>query len=206
MHAALGIPASVQALSPAELITACLTAPVDLLWNGGIGTYVKATSESNAQVGDKANDGVRVNGAQLRARCVGEGGNLGLTQRGRIEYDTCGGRINTDFIDNSAGVDTSDYEVNIKILLAGEVAAGRLSTTDRDELLASMTDEVADLVLAHNYDQNLALANGVFQAASMAGVHEDWMERLADRGCSTGRSSSCPAPRRWRCGAARTVG
>ncbi len=181
MHAALGIPSSVQALSPAELITACLTAPVDLLWNGGIGTYVKATSESNAQVGDKANDGVRVNGAQLRARCVGEGGNLGLTQRGRIEYDTCGGRINTDFIDNSAGVDTSDYEVNIKILLAGEVAAGRLSTTDRDELLASMTDEVADLVLAHNYDQNLALANGVFQAASMAGVHEDWMERLSDR-------------------------
>ena len=181
MHAALGIPSSVQALSPAELITACLSAPVDLLWNGGIGTYVKATSESNAQVGDKANDGVRVNGAQLRARCVGEGGNLGLTQRGRIEYDTCGGRIDTDFIDNSAGVDTSDYEVNIKILLAGEVAAGRLSTTDRDELLASMTDEVAELVLAHNYDQNLALANGVFQAASMAGVHEDWMERLSDR-------------------------
>ena len=181
MRTALGIAASVTALSPAELITACLCAPVDLLWNGGIGTYVKASSESNAEVGDKANDGLRVNGGQLRARCVGEGGNLGLTQRGRIEYAAAGGRINTDFIDNSAGVDTSDYEVNIKILLSGEVAAGRLSEADRDELLASMTDEVAELVLAHNYDQNLALANGVFQAASMAGVHEDWMERLSDR-------------------------
>jgi glutamate dehydrogenase len=181
MRTSLGIPPAVTALSPAELITACLSAPVDLLWNGGIGTYVKATSESNAEVGDKANDHLRVNGAQLRAKCVGEGGNLGLTQRGRIEYADCGGRINTDFIDNSAGVDTSDYEVNIKILLAGEVAAGRLSGEQRDELLAEMTDEVAELVLTHNYDQNLALANGVSQAASMAGVHEDWMERLEDR-------------------------
>ena len=181
MRTVLGIAGSVTALSPAELITACLCAPVDLLWNGGIGTYVKASSESNAEVGDKANDGLRINGVQLRAKCVGEGGNLGLTQKGRIEYAAAGGRINTDFIDNSAGVDTSDYEVNIKILLAGEVAAGQLSGEDRDELLASMTDEVAELVLAHNYDQNLALANGVHQAASMAGVHEDWMERLVER-------------------------
>ena len=181
MRTVLGIGASVTALSPAELISACLCAPVDLLWNGGIGTYVKASSESNGEVGDKANDGLRINGLQLRAKCVGEGGNLGSTQLGRIEYASAGGRINTDFIDNSAGVDTSDHEVNIKILLSGEVRAGQLSGADRDELLASMTDEVAELVLAHNYDQNLALANGVFQAASMAGVHEDWMERLADR-------------------------
>ncbi len=182
MRAALGIASGVEALSPAELITACLCAPVDLLWNGGIGTYVKATSESNAQVGDKANDGLRVNGAQLRVRCVGEGGNLGCTQLGRIEYAARGGRINTDFIDNSAGVDTSDHEVNIKILLAGEMAAGRLSEQQRDELLASMTDEVEHLVLEHNYFQNLALANGLYQAASMVGVHEDWMERLSERG------------------------
>ncbi len=182
MRDVLGIEASVKALSPAELITACLKAPVDLLWNGGIGTYVKATVETHAQVGDKANDGLRVNGADVRAECVGEGGNLGLTQLGRIEYATKGGRINTDFIDNSAGVDTSDHEVNIKILLTAEVAAGRLTMADRDALLASMTDEVGRLVLAHNYDQNLALANSVYQASSMAGVHEDWMERLADQG------------------------
>jgi glutamate dehydrogenase len=181
MRRALGLPAGVVALSPAELINGCLKAPVDLLWNGGIGTYVKASVETHAEVGDKAGDGVRIDGSELRARCVGEGGNLGLTQRGRIEYAAAGGRINTDFIDNSAGVDTSDHEVNIKILLAAEVAAGRLSQPARNSLLASMTEEVAALVLAHNYDQNLALANGVHQAPSMARVHEDWMERLADQ-------------------------
>ena len=133
-------------------------------------------------VGDKANDALRVDGCELRAKCVGEGGNLGLTQLGRVEYAEKGGRINTDFIDNSAGVDTSDHEVNIKILLTGEVAAGRLSPEDRDQLLASMTDEVAQLVLKDNYDQNLALANAVYQSASMAGVHEDWMERLESQG------------------------
>ena len=188
MRTSLGIAEGVAELAPAELISACLRAPVDLLWNGGIGTYVKATAESHTQVGDKANDGLRVNGSEVRARAVGEGGNLGLTQLGRIEYalrggeSGKGGRINTDFIDNSAGVDTSDHEVNIKILLAGEVLAGRLSGPDRDALLASMTDEVARLVLKHNYDQNLALANAVFQAPSMVGVHEDWMERLTERG------------------------
>ena len=188
MRTVLGIPESVRELAPAELISACLRAPVDLLWNGGIGTYVKATAESHAQVGDKANDGLRVNGSEVRARAVGEGGNLGLTQLGRIEYairggqNGKGGRINTDFIDNSAGVDTSDHEVNIKILLAGEVAGGRLSGPERDELLASMTDEVGELVLKHNYDQNLALANAVHQAVSLAAVHEDWMETLTDRG------------------------
>ena len=142
----------------------------------------RRSTETNADVGDKANDGLRVDGCELRAKCVGEGGNLGLTQLGRVEYAETGGRINTDFIDNSAGVDTSDHEVNIKILLTGEVAAGRLPSADRDELLASMTDEVAELVLADNYDQNLALANAVYQSASMAGVHEDWMERLESQG------------------------
>ncbi len=184
----LGLESSVTALAPTALINACLRAPVDLLWNGGIGTYVKSATESNAEVGDKANDGLRVDGAQLRARAVGEGGNLGLTQRGRIEYatkggpDGKGGRINTDFVDNSAGVDTSDHEVNIKILLAPEVAAGRLSLPERDKLLASMTEDVAAHVLAHNESQNLALANAEHQAYSMAGVHEDWMARLEDKG------------------------
>jgi glutamate dehydrogenase len=182
MRTVLGIDKSVHELTPAELIKACLRAPVDLLWNGGIGTYVKAITETNDDVGDKTNDELRVDGCELRAKCVGEGGNLGLTQLGRVEYAERGGRINTDFIDNSAGVDTSDHEVNIKILLIGEVAAGRLSTEERDELLVSMTDEVAELVLKDNYDQNLALANAVHHAASMAGVHEDWMERLESQG------------------------
>jgi glutamate dehydrogenase len=182
MRNVLGIDKSVHELTPAELIKACLRAPVDLLWNGGIGTYVKAITETNDDVGDKTNDGLRVDGCELRAKCVGEGGNLGLTQLGRVEYAERGGRINTDFIDNSAGVDTSDHEVNIKILLIGEVAAGRLSQQERDELLVSMTDEVAELVLKDNYDQNLALANAVYHSASMAGVHEDWMERLESQG------------------------
>jgi glutamate dehydrogenase len=182
MRNAFGIDKSVQELTPAELIKACLRAPVDLLWNGGIGTFVKAVTETNDVVGDKTNDELRVDGCELRAKCVAEGGNLGRTQLGRVEYAELGGRINTDFIDNSAGVDTSDHEVNVKILLIGEVAAGRLSPEDRDELLASMTDEVADLVLADNYGQNLALANAVYQSVSMAGVHEDWMERLESRG------------------------
>ncbi|GGL66492.1 NAD-glutamate dehydrogenase [Microlunatus endophyticus] len=182
MREVLDLAGDVSKLSPAELISAILKAPVDLLWNGGVGTYVKATRESHADVGDKANDYLRVNGADLRARCVGEGGNLGFTQLGRIEYASAGGKINTDFIDNSAGVDTSDHEVNIKILLADEVASGRLTDTDRDALLAAMTDEVAELVLANNQAQNLALANSEFEAPSMAGVHEDWMQRLAGQG------------------------
>jgi glutamate dehydrogenase len=182
MRAALGIDKSVEALTPAELIRACLRAPVDLLWNGGVGTYVKAITETNDDVGDKANDGLRVDGCELRTKCVAEGGNLGFTQLGRVEYAERGGRINTDFIDNSAGVDTSDHEVNIKILLIGEENAGRLSQADRDELLASMTDEVAELVLKDTYDQNLALANAVYHSVSMVGVHEDWMERLESQG------------------------
>ncbi|NNG18834.1 NAD-glutamate dehydrogenase [Naumannella sp. ID2617S] len=188
----LGLDESVTALAPNDLVNAILKAPVDLLWNGGIGTYVKASSETNAQVGDKANDPLRVNGNELRCKAVGEGGNLGLTQLGRIEYATAGGRINTDFIDNSAGVDTSDHEVNIKILLSGEVAAGRLSEDERVELLESMTDEVAELVLAHNYDQNLALANAAFQSASMAGMHERWMQRMEEVGLLDRRLEAMP--------------
>jgi glutamate dehydrogenase len=182
MRRALGLDKSIEALTPADLIKACLKAPVDLLWNGGVGTFVKAITESNDDVGDKANDVLRVDGCELRAKCVAEGGNLGLTQLGRVEYAETGGRINTDFIDNSAGVATSDHEVNIKILLIEEVAAGRLPSDHRDELLASMTDEVAELALAGNYEQNLALANAVHHSVSMAGVHEDWMERLESGG------------------------
>ncbi|QDP96415.1 NAD-glutamate dehydrogenase [Microlunatus elymi] len=181
MRKVFDIPADVIKLSPAEMINTVLKAPVDLLFNGGVGTYVKASRESNADVGDKANDYVRVNGSEIRARAVGEGGNLGCTQLGRVEYAMAGGKINTDFIDNSAGVDTSDHEVNIKILLADEVSEGRLSGTARDDLLAAMTDEVAEKVLANNAQQNLALANSEFQTASMAGVHEDWMERLSEQ-------------------------
>jgi glutamate dehydrogenase len=181
----LGIEAT--KMTPAELMRAILLAPVDLLWNGGIGTYVKAATESDADAADKANDAIRVNGADLRARCVGEGGNLGCTQRGRIEYAVqgCGGqggRINTDFIDNSAGVDTSDHEVNIKILLDRVVRDGDLTGKQRNELLASMTDEVAHLVLGDNYDQNLALANAVAQAPALLHVHEDWIRTLERRG------------------------
>ena len=179
---ALGLADSVTRLSPPELIRALLQAPVDLLYNGGIGTYVKGSGETNLAVGDKANDAIRVNGAQVRARCAVEGGNLGWTQRGRIEYALAGGRINTDFIDNSAGVDTSDHEVNLKILLAAALADGSLQPADRDPLLASMTDEVAQLVLRHNVDQNLALSNAEARSKVLAGQHEDWMRVLTEDG------------------------
>jgi glutamate dehydrogenase len=178
VRAALGLDDGVRALTPAELMRAILLAPVDLLWNGGIGTYVKSSAETDAEVGDKANDAIRVDGADLRCRCVGEGGNLGLTQRGRIEYAAHGGRINTDFIDNSAGVDTSDHEVNIKILLDRVVANGDLTGKQRNQLLASMTEEVGTLVLRDNYEQNTALANAVSQAPQLMHVHEDWIRRL----------------------------
>ena len=170
-------------MTPAELMRAILLAPVDLLWNGGIGTYVKASVETHADAGDKANDAIRVDGEDLRCHCVGEGGNLGLTQLGRIEYARRGrggegGRINTDFIDNSAGVDTSDHEVNIKILLDRIVAAGDLTGKQRNALLAEMTDEVAQLVLRDNYEQNLALANAAANATGLLHVHESWMKKL----------------------------
>jgi glutamate dehydrogenase len=182
IRTALGIEGNVPALSPPELMRAVLKAPVDLLWNGGIGTYVKAESESHADAGDKANDAIRVDGGELRCAIVGEGGNLGLTQRGRIEFAAAGGRINTDFIDNSAGVDTSDHEVNIKILLDRVVDAGRLTADGRNELLASMTDEVGRLVLKDNYEQNIAIANSIAQAPALLHVHEDWMRSLERSG------------------------
>ena len=148
----------VEAVTPAELISAILTARAELLYLGGIGTYVKARTESHAAAGDKANDPVRVNGADLRVKVVGEGANLGLTQAGRIEFALAGGRIETDAIDNSAGVDSSDHEVNIKILTGALERAGTLTRKARDKLLRSMVDEVAQHVLAHNYDQTLALS------------------------------------------------
>lgn len=178
MNELLDLDAAVDHLTPTELIHAILQAPVDLLWNGGIGTYVKAESETHADVGDRANDSLRVNGSDLRCRVVGEGGNLGMTQRGRIEYARAGGRVNTDFIDNSAGVDTSDHEVNIKILLAGAIRAGELDESGRDALLPTMTDEIAQLVLVHNIDQNVALANARSRAAAMSWVHESLMQHL----------------------------
>jgi glutamate dehydrogenase len=186
-RARLGLADDIDALTPAELIRSILAAPVDLLWNGGIGTYIKATAERNADVGDKANDRIRLNGAQVRARVIGEGGNLGLSQLGRIEYaqvgaDGTGGRINTDAIDNSAGVDTSDHEVNIKILLDRIVHAGALADKDRSRLLAEMTDEVASLVLRDNIEQNVALSVARAQAPAMLPVHRRLMAHLERQG------------------------
>jgi len=156
VKAALAIAA--DALTPAELVNAILKAPVDLVYNGGIGTYVKATAETHAQVGDRANDAVRVNGRELRCKVFAEGGNLGCTQLGRIEYARNEGRINTDAIDNSAGVDTSDHEVNIKILLSLPIADGELTVKQRNTQLAAMTDDVAALVLRDNYFQTQVLS------------------------------------------------
>ncbi|GAA4091451.1 NAD-glutamate dehydrogenase [Actinomadura miaoliensis] len=175
---ALGLDPGVTALTPYELIHAVLCAPVDLLWNGGIGTYVKASVENNADVGDKANDAVRADAAELRCKVIGEGGNLGVTQLGRIEFARQGGLVNTDFIDNSAGVDTSDHEVNIKILLDQAVRDGELTGKQRDQLLYEMTDEVADLVLRDNYAQNVVLAASRAQARSMLHVHTRYMRKL----------------------------
>jgi glutamate dehydrogenase len=157
-QAALGI--GVVKLTPTELIAAILKAPVDLLYNGGIGTYVKAMSESHLEVGDRANDALRVNGAELRCKVVGEGGNLGLTQLGRIEAALNGVKLYTDAIDNSAGVDTSDHEVNIKILLSLPIAEGELTEKQRNTLLVAMTDDVAQLVLRDNYFQGQSLSIG----------------------------------------------
>ncbi len=147
-----------SSLQPDELIRAILRMPVDLLWNGGIGTYVKASNEGHSDAGDRSNDAVRVDANELRCKVIGEGGNLGLTQRARVEYSLLGGRINTDFIDNSAGVDSSDREVNIKILLSDVVKKKGMSRARRDELLASMTDDVARLVLRNNYLQTQSIS------------------------------------------------
>ncbi|OMH30423.1 NAD-glutamate dehydrogenase [Motiliproteus sp. MSK22-1] len=158
-------------LTPNELIHAILKAPIDLFWNGGIGTYAKASSESHEQVGDRANDSLRVNGNELGARVVGEGGNLGLTQLGRIEYARRGGIVNSDAIDNAGGVDSSDHEVNLKILLDREVVSQDLTGKQRNKLLASMTEEVASLVLRHNKLQSQILSICALQSSSRINDH-----------------------------------
>ena len=178
MREALGL-GGAERLTPTEMIRAILTAPVDLLWNGGIGTYVKASAESHGDIGDRANDAVRVDAARLRCRVVGEGGNLGVSQLGRVEAAQKGIGINTDAIDNSAGVDCSDHEVNIKILLGILVAEGRMTGRQRDELLRSMTDDVAARVLRTNYEQNVLLSNARHLGDEMLGSHErlmSWLE------------------------------
>jgi len=173
---------SEDSLSPTDLMRAILKARVELLYFGGIGTYVKAPAETDLQVGDKANDPVRVDATELRCQVIGEGANLGFTQAGRIAFARMGGRINTDAIDNSAGVDTSDHEVNIKILTGSAEAGGRLDRASRDALLASMTDEVAEHVLGHNYDQTLALTLQEATAARDLGAHARFMNRLESIG------------------------
>ncbi|WP_139173669.1 NAD-glutamate dehydrogenase [Geodermatophilus telluris] len=180
--ARLGLPESTRSLGTDELIRAILRAPVDLLWNGGIGTYVKASTETHSQVGDKANDSVRLDGADLRIRVVGEGGNLGLTQRGRVEAARRGVKLNTDAIDNSAGVDCSDHEVNIKILLDGLVADGLLDTDERNRTLQQMTDDVARLVLRNNYEQNRVLSVEGVGAADLLPAHSRFLEALEAAG------------------------
>ena len=178
----LGIDDSVTALSPNELLSAILAAPVDLLWNGGIGTYIKAERESHADVGDRANNALRINGRDLRCQIVGEGGNLGMTQRGRIEAALNGVLLNTDFIDNSAGVDTSDHEVNIKILLDDAVARGELDTAARNALLAQMTDEVGALVLTDNYRQNQAISVMERMSVARLGSKQHFIQVLERKG------------------------
>ncbi|GAA2214668.1 NAD-glutamate dehydrogenase [Nonomuraea monospora] len=178
MREALGIPSGVASMAPNDLISAILRAPVDLLWNGGIGTYVKSSGESHTDVGDKANDALRVNAADLRCKVIGEGGNLGFTQLARIEFALNGGLVNTDFIDNSAGVDTSDHEVNIKILLDQVVRDGELTDKQRNQVFTSMTDEVADLVLRDNHAQNVVLDAARTQAVEMLHIHARYLRKL----------------------------
>ena len=171
VRTALGLADGVDEMTPPALMKAILQAPVDLFWNGGIGTYVKAEAESDADVGDRANDPVRVNGNQLRAKVIGEGGNLGVTQRGRIEFELNGGHVNTDALDNSAGVDCSDHEVNIKILVDSLVTGGRVSAEERTPLLVSMTKEVGELVLDDNAAQNDLMGTSRANAAGLLTVH-----------------------------------
>ncbi|BFM16430.1 NAD-glutamate dehydrogenase GdhB [Maricurvus nonylphenolicus] len=169
-------------LTPTELITALLKAPVDLIWNGGIGTYVKASHETHAEVGDKANDVLRINGNELRCKVFGEGGNLGVTQQARVEFCLHGGACNSDFIDNAAGVDCSDHEVNIKILIDGVVANGDMTAKQRNKLLADMTDEVSDLVLANNYKQTQAISIAEKEAYNRSGEYHRIISQLESEG------------------------
>jgi len=169
-------------LTPSDLIRALLKAPVDLIWNGGIGTYVKSSAETHADAGDKASDQLRINGSELRAKVVGEGGNLGMTQRGRIEYALNGGACNTDFIDNAGGVDCSDHEVNIKILLDDLVEQGDLTVKQRNQLLVEMTEDVARLVLTNNRKQTLAISIAQAEALARGAEYRRFMHWLQAQG------------------------
>ena len=182
MRDALDINVEEDSLTPNQLINAILRSPSQLLWNGGIGTYVKASTQTNVDVGDKANDAIRINGNDLRVQVVGEGGNLGMTQLGRVEAARNGVRLNTDAIDNSAGVDTSDHEVNIKILLAPSVERGELTLPERDELLKEMTDAVGEHVLRDNFDQNIVLSNARAVAPRLITVHQRMIRELERQG------------------------
>lgn len=168
---ALALDPEVRYVTPDQLISAILRAPVDLLWNGGVGTYVKASDETHLDVGDKSNDGVRVDACDVRAKIIGEGGNLGVSARGRIEFALRGGGVNTDALDNSAGVDCSDHEVNIKVLLASLIQTGLLDQRDRDALLRSMTGEVERLVLSHNVSHNALLGSCRASASDRVLIH-----------------------------------
>jgi glutamate dehydrogenase len=180
VRAALGTEAATA--TPAELLSTILRAPVDLFWNGGVGTFVRASDETQAEAGDRTNDAIRIAASELRVRVVAEGGNLGFTQRARIEYATAGGRINTDAIDNSAGVDTSDHEVNLKILVGIAEQRGDLTRKQRDVLLASVADDVCRHVLYTNYQQNQILSQELALAPARVEPAEDLMEALAARG------------------------
>ena len=194
MRTALGIEASVAALSGEELIRAILRAPVDLLYNGGIGTYVKASSEEHQDAGDRANDRVRVDAREVRARVVSEGGNLGLTQKGRLELARQGVLLNTDAIDNSGGVDMSDHEVNIKILMSILLKAGALANVEaRNKLLAEMTDQVADLCLADNDNQTLAITLDVMRSKAALDEHLDCIDALVASQYLSPQDDSVPA-------------
>ncbi len=184
-----------DALTPDQLVSAILKSPVDLLWNGGIGTFVKATSESHADVGDKANDSVRVDACELRCRVIGEGGNLGLTQLARVEFGLSGGISLTDFIDNSAGVDCSDHEVNIKILLNGLRTRRSLDESSRSALLESMTREVSELVLANNRSQVQSIGMAVAQADIRHREYEDLIEYLERNAGLSREQEFLPGPR-----------
>ncbi|THF57298.1 NAD-glutamate dehydrogenase [Ollibium composti] len=189
---AIGIAKTVA--TPAEIMTAILKAPVDLLWFGGIGTYVKGTNETNQEVGDRANDAIRVNAADVRAKVIGEGANLGVTQRGRIEFALSGGRNNSDAIDNSGGVNCSDVEVNIKIALAAAMRAGSLARPARNKLLAEMTGEVSGLVLANNYEQTLALSLARKRGLADIAHQGRFMAALEARGLLDRAVETLPSP------------
>jgi glutamate dehydrogenase len=192
VRAALGVKA--EELSPAELITAILKAPAELLYMGGIGTYVKGGREANVDVGDKANDAVRINARDLRVKVIGEGANLGVTQAARIEFALAGGRMETDAIDNSAGVDSSDHEVNIKILTGMLERSDQLTRKRRDSLLKSMTEDVAAHVLAHNYGQTLALSLMQMDARGQLEAYAQFMTRLEAAGHLDRAVEGLPGP------------